>query len=382
MSEPGAHELDADETLESFERLLDTWRGQDAFASAVVETVARTGYARIDVETQLERVIDRCRAPVMRLVRAEELGTGELPENRPRTVLVLASGGVPGLVLEGIAAAFAVGARALVRPSRDETIIHHLLAGIRVWQPQLAPGIEVVGIGGTQPPWSRADAAVVFGSDETVALVRDRLRPQAASRVAAYGSRQGIAVLAPGADEDTSWSERLADDILTFRQRGCMSPSWVYVVGSPEQAAPLVERLGRDLAHGRARHIARGVDDDVSQRRARDADVLGAIAAGLAPDPSVLYAGDARLTVIRVDDDGELALEVARLGSLLQTAVVACAGDRRATIAELLLDAGCTRICLPGEAHEPFPLWPHDGIGRVAPLVGLAPGHALAPRHS
>ena len=305
MSEPGAHELDADETLESFERLLDTWRGQDAFASAVVETVARTGYARIDVETQLERVIDRCRAPVMRLVRAEELGTGELPENRPRTVLVLASGGVPGLVLEGIAAAFAVGARALVRPSRDETIIHHLLAGIRVWQPQLAPGIEVVGIGGTQPPWSRADAAVVFGSDETVALVRDRLRPQAASRVAAYGSRQGIAVLAPGADEDTSWSERLADDILTFRQRGCMSPSWVYVVGSPASRRRHSSSGSVATWPTGALVTSHAASTTMSPSAGRATPTcLAQSPPGLAPDPSVLYAGDARLTVIRVDDDG------------------------------------------------------------------------------
>jgi hypothetical protein len=59
------------------------------------------------------------------------------------------------------------------------------------------------------------------------------------------------------------------------------------------------------------------------------------------------------------------------LGSLLQTAVLATAREDRARLAELLLTrTGITRVCLPGQAHEPEPLWPQDGIGRVVPLLG------------
>jgi hypothetical protein len=122
---------------------------------------------------------------------------------------------------------------------------------------------------------------------------------------------------------------------------------------------------------GRDRHLAPGIDAGMVQRRVSDADVLGAIAAGMAPSAAELYAGDARLTVVRAGSEDELVEQVDRLGSLLQTAVVATGREDRPRIAQLLLArTGVTRICLPGQAHEPDPLWPQDGIGRIAPLLG------------
>ena len=82
------------------------------------------------------------------------------------------------------------------------------------------------------------------------------------------------------------------------------------------------------------------------------------------------------LEVVRVDDLATLRTEVTQLGARLQTAVIAGPYAERAALATLLLDAGCTRICTPGTAHEPDPLWPQDGIGRVAPLLGRAPASA------
>jgi hypothetical protein len=287
-------------------------------------------------------------------------------------VLVLAAGRMPGLVIEGIAAAIAVGARVLVRPSRDETVLPHLLGWLREREPELAARIEIVALDGSEPPWERAEAAIVFGPDATIALVRDKLPAAASRRVAAYGSRQAIAVVAPGADVDPSWARRLAGDVLAFRQAGCMSPSWLYVLAADDgDAAALQEAVGRELALARDRHVAPGVDAGIQQRRASDADVLGAIAAGLAPNSTALHAGDARLTVVRVHDEAELVTQVEGLGSLLQTAVIATSREDRAGIAQLLLErTGVTRICLPGQAHEPEALWPQDGIGRVAPLLG------------
>lgn len=356
--------------LEALDRGLADWHEAMGFSHAVAESCARHGFAPDDVDAQLRHVALRCRGRVMRHVLAAELGDPPDMGNAPEAVLVLASGRMPGLAIEGIAAALSLGARALVRPSRDEAVLQHWLADLRVGVPELAERIELVGVGG-DVPWDRCDAAVVFGSDATIAYVRDQLRPEAAARVAAYGSRQGIAVLAPGADVDPTWARRLADDVLAFRQVGCMSPSWLFVLGDDAEAAPLQEAIGRELACAGGRHVAPGIDVAAIQRRASDADVLGAIAAGLAPDSAALHAGDARLTVVRVRDVDELAPSVDSLGSLLQTAVIATSREQRAEIAQALLDrTGITRICLPGQAHEPDPLWPQDGIGRVAPLLG------------
>jgi acyl-CoA reductase-like NAD-dependent aldehyde dehydrogenase len=356
--------------LDALDRVLADWHDTDAFRRAVAETVARHGYATDDVDGQLRHVALRCRGRTMQLVLDAELGAEADLSEAPGTVLVLASGRMPGLAVEGAAAALAIGATALVRPSRDETVLHHLLTTLRAQAPQLAGKIELVGVG-DEPPWERAEGAVVFGSDETIALVRDRLSPAAARHVAGYGSRQAIAVVAPGADVDPSWAERLADDVLAFRQAGCMSPSWLFLLGSREQAASLQEAVGRELIMGRDRHLAPGIDAGMVQRRVSDADVLGAIAAGMAPSAAELYAGDARLTVVRAGSEDELVEQVDRLGSLLQTAVIATGREDRPRIAQLLLTrTGVTRICLPGQAHEPDPLWPQDGIGRIAPLLG------------
>ncbi|MCW2974393.1 MAG: hypothetical protein JWN72_2666 [Thermoleophilia bacterium] len=362
-----------DALLDSLDRALLTWPDHDTFALAISETVQHTGYAAADVEHQLRQVILRASGRAMRAVIEAELGANPDLTGAPEEVLVLASGGVPGLAIEGIAAAIAVGAKALVRPSRDESVLFHFLSGIRFWEPALTEQVELVGMSGEEVPWERADAAIVFGSDETIAFVRDQLGGDAARRVAAYGSRQGIAVVLPGADVDGSWAERLADDVCTFRQHGCMSPSWLYVVGSEAATQPLVAAVGRELAFAAPRHTAPGIEDSIAHRRQHDSTTLSAIAADLTPGSSQLFAGEAQLTVVRVDDYAALRTELARLGTLLQTAVIAGPYDERPALAQVLLEAGCTRIALPGSAHEPDRLWPQDGIGRVAPLLGVVP---------
>lgn len=354
-------------SLHALGRVLATWRERPSFGSAVTETVAVTGYSRPDVIHQLRHVIARTSADAMRLVLEGEGVTPELLAAGPKTVLTLASSGVPGLVLEAMAAALTIGATALVRPSHDEAILRYVLSDARELEPALVDAIELVGVGDEPLPWDRTESAIVFGTDSTVTFVRDHLAPPAARRVAAYGSRQGIAVVTPGADR--TWARRVADDVLTFRQRGCMSPSWLFVVGPAERTSALIDSLGRELVRARPRHLAPNVDDRMEHRRANDADVLGAIAAGMAPDARVLYAGDARVTVVRVDDADDLELQVAALGSLLQTAVLACGLREHEALARRLQRAGCTRVCLPGHAHRPHALWRQDGIGRVAPLL-------------
>ena len=361
----------SDADLDRFETVLRSWLTSTQCTRAVAECTSRFGYASADVQQQLQRVVERCSAAVMRDARRLECGIEHVPDDAPERVLVLASGRMPGLVLEGIAAAFAVGAQPLVRPSRDEAVFLHVLAHAAEVDPELASRIHPVGINDEPVPWEQADAAIVFGSDATINLVTQRLPDHAAARVAAYGSRQGVAVAAAGVERDIpDWADRLADDVLAFRQQGCMSPSWLYVVGSDLEATAVVDAFGAALAHARSRHLAPGVDGALQQRRTADADVLAAIAAGFAPDPSVLHAGDARVTVVRVASVEDALLQIRQLGSLQQTAVLALAEpERSACVERLLAQTGITRTCAPGQAHHPDPRWPQDGIGRVAPLL-------------
>lgn len=68
-------------------------------------------------------------AAAMRQVLEAELGADADLADAPEHVLVLASGNVPGLAIEGMAAAIALGATALVRPSRDDTVLDHFVSG-------------------------------------------------------------------------------------------------------------------------------------------------------------------------------------------------------------------------------------------------------------
>lgn len=356
--------------LDAFDRVIQGWSRDRSFGRAIAETVARTGYASADVERQLHHVTLRCLGRTMRILLEVEIPDFAHKNGIPSNVLTLASSRVPGLVIEGIAAAAALDADALVRPSRDETVLHHLLGFINEAAPDLARRIKIVGAD-QQIPWTQIQSAMVFGTDSTIAMVHDQLPSLAAQRVAAYGSRQAISVVMPGAEVDPSWSTRLADDVLTFRQSGCMCPAWLFLVGQDDaQLASLQMEVGRELIAASERHLASGIDVRMLQRRVSDADILGAIAAGLAPNSCDLYAADARLAVINVPDLSALVEQVRMLGSLQQTAVIASDHDVRANVASRLLDeTGITRVCLPGQAHEPDPLWPQDGIGRIAPLV-------------
>jgi hypothetical protein len=362
----------ADALLAAWSSALESWRVSPSAESAIHAFVRATGYAHADVERQLDDVVHRCSSDVMREVRRREVSLADIAcESAPRTVLVLASGGIPGLVLEGVTAAFTIDADAIIRPSRDEHVLGSVVAHVRSVAPHLAQRMNVL-TASAEVPWREAEAAVVFGSDETIAFVRDQLRHDAAQRVAAYGSRQGIAIVTPaGIKAQPDWATRVADDVLTFRQRGCMCPTWLFVLTDDESvAAHITEEAGRALAHGRARHISTDVDDRIAQRRAHDADVLNAIAEGLTPDASTIYAGDARVTHARVASTSALATRLFGLGSMLQSAVLVCSDEEQRELKDALIASGCSRVVPAGSAHSVDPLWPHDGIGRVAPLLG------------
>lgn len=87
-----------------------------------------------------------------------------------------------------------------------------------------------------------ADAVHVFGRDETVHAMRQRMH----ERVVAHGSGLGLVVV-PRGTVDVEVASRIALDVARHDQRGCLSPHAVIVEeGSPEEA----------LAWARALHAA------------------------------------------------------------------------------------------------------------------------------
>lgn len=360
-------------TLQELDRVWTTWQTSPHFQHAVAATCAEHHYAVRDIEHQLRLVADRCSsASLIACAQAEGLGVGELAHySRPRRVLHLVASTVPGLSVESLCHTLALGAPAVVRPSRRETVLPAWMDHLRDIRSPLHDRIDVI----SDALPTNVDAAVVFGSDATIDVVRQHLlesNPHGVP-IAGYGSRHGIAVIdaATAAHTDT-WLPALADDIAMFAQRGCMSPRHLIVIGelSSAERTTLRDELHTALRAAWDRHVADTAHSAIAvqARRVSDAGTLDALFGDSASDAI-------RHELLHVDihwvphDDGARS-QLDQFASELQTAVLVAASDARVAVLDhLVRAAGCTRTCAPGHAHEPAADWPHDGIGWFTPLL-------------
>ena len=167
----------------------------------------------------------------------EDLGSLVAVAGDAERVHVVLSANVFVAPLRAMALARAASTRVTVRPSpRDPTLALELA---------MAAGDEAMSI------VSKKDVAAidrgeihVYGTDETVAAVRARAR--AGVVVRGHGSGLGV-VLVTRAAEIAAAADAIAEDVVPFDQRGCMSPRLVIVEGSEARgdalAAALHERL-------------------------------------------------------------------------------------------------------------------------------------------
>jgi hypothetical protein len=84
----------------------------------------------------------------------------------------------------------------------------------------------------------------VYGRDETIADVRARARPNV--RVRGHGSGMGVAWISPSAAIDSA-ARGLAEDVVVFDQRGCLSPRIALVEGDLGRADAFAEALHSEL---------------------------------------------------------------------------------------------------------------------------------------
>lgn len=84
----------------------------------------------------------------------------------------------------------------------------------------------------------------VYGRDETIADVRARAREGV--RVLGHGSGMGVALVSAAADVSRA-AQALADDVVVFDQRGCLSPRVALVIGDEARAAALADALHAEL---------------------------------------------------------------------------------------------------------------------------------------
>jgi len=84
----------------------------------------------------------------------------------------------------------------------------------------------------------------VYGRDETIAEMRKQTRPGV--RLRGHGSGMGIAWISADAHLEKA-ARGLADDVVVFDQRGCLSPRIALVLGDEARASALADALHAEL---------------------------------------------------------------------------------------------------------------------------------------
>lgn len=309
----------------------------------------------------------------------------------------LGAGSVPGVTATSLVRALLVKSPSLVKPGRGDRVLPELLGrAIAEEDEALARSFEVLywpgGEGGPleEGALGEADCVVVYGGNETVRQVRDRLAPDV--RLIAYHHRVSVGIVARERLEQRGDAVRLAREaaraVAMFDQQGCVSPHVVWVeeggaISPAEWAGMLAEELaGLDEVLPPA-----PVPDSVASRirQLRDSTEFRA-AAGTSDR---VYGGEGGRWTVLFEEDPAFApsclgrtvrvkplpsLEAAgallgRFSGALQTVALEAEGKRRTEMAETFARAGAARITTLREQPWPPAWWRHDGRGPLEVLV-------------
>jgi acyl-CoA reductase-like NAD-dependent aldehyde dehydrogenase len=201
-----------------------------ALVPAIVES---TGLSTEGVELALARHIelDATEAELARLVEH----AGDVS-----AVTVVLSANVFVGALRAIALARAASDDVVVRPSRRDPAFARALveAAVTLGDPhvRIDEDLDVSSLAGGE--------IHVYGRDETIADIRAKAQPGV--RVRGHGSGMGVAWISGGADLGAA-ARGLADDVVVFDQRGCLSPRIALVLGDEARASELADALHAEL---------------------------------------------------------------------------------------------------------------------------------------
>jgi len=173
----------------------------------------------------------------------------------PHCHLVLAAN-VCTAALRAYACGAAVATELSVRASSRDPVVAELLA--RALAGSDALSITMV----EQLAVDTGDDVHAYGADETLAKIAELL--PSGARLVAHGTGIGVALIEPDVDIHQA-AERLADDLVPFDGRGCLSPRFVLVHPCDHGRAEAFSRTLDGVLRDRGDEIPRGPLDDNSR---------------------------------------------------------------------------------------------------------------------
>ena len=284
----------------------------------------------------------------------------------PGTILHVVSGNTPAAGLQSLIRGLLLGSHNLCKiPSAG-------LPEVAAFRDALPRALaECVEISGDLPDeWlMRADAVIVFGSDETIADFRARVR--AGQTFIAHGHK----ISAGFVFDDPRFASvaGAARDVAAFDQQGCLSPQVIFVRGEArayaERLAAEMEKLAPRGAISLSESLAiRTAREDIAFRAANGEDArlwqsAGSTAWTVAFETA---PGFPRSPLNRFVFVKPLPADLAEVRAHLS-----CAGIWPATLehARPLSACGFSRICPLGAMQTPAWTWHQDGAASLAGLV-------------
>ena len=220
-----------------------------------------------------------------------------------------------------------------------------------------------------------ADAVVVFGSDETVQMIRLQTRPD--RRFLAYGNKISVGLVFPGT-AGAELAEKAAWEVAAYEQLGCLSPQ-AYLCPDFHEAEIFAEQLAAALEKREEAQPSPSRDFE------QEALIFEARQRALLRGNRLWGAREHRPWTVVLRQDGFLETGPGHRfiqvipGSDWESILKPWKGKLSSiSLSDIYLgrrvlsaigNLGFSRVCGVGELQEPRLCWRHDGRPRLADLV-------------
>lgn len=362
---------------------------------------ALTGASKEMVRFSLDDLFKNLTRPVLIQLLEEELGDPSLLDHfrpklkgsgftrafGPRLISHLLPGNVAGTSVMSLACGLLAKSSNLAKVSAEELLLPVLFAeSLHQIAPEWAHTLAVMtwendAVEITEAAFEKSDLVIVYGSNETIEKIREKIPPTA--RAIYHGHKLSLGIIARETIHP-SLCEQAAMDIALYDQRGCLSPhlyyveeggaaspvefaQWLaqslYVVSyqlpkgptSPAEAAQIQQLRGAlPLKGGRVFPSPKGLDWTVLYD----------------PDPGFSISPLARTIWVKpVAEIARIPAHLEPIRPYLQAVGVSVPTDRQPQIIPALARMGATRICPVGKMQKPPMTWHHDGRFRLLNLL-------------
>ncbi|MGF7048654.1 hypothetical protein J2T13_003162 [Paenibacillus sp. DS2015] len=404
-------QLSTMDIVDTIHRAVQLWRNPDYELRQRAERwlPILTGYDKDMISIQLKRFMRTFRRKELLRFLDEELDpSAVLDEFRPRKsggmskaygpnlIYHIFSGNVPGLPIWSLVMGLLVKSANIGKTSSSEPLMAVLFTqSLREVDAQLADTIAIL-------PWKggerdlemavikAAEAVIAYGSDETVNQIRAQVPSY--KRFISYGHKISFAMVGKEALTPDLFHEtvsRIAEDVSTYDQQGCVSPHSIFVeeggaISSQAFAQLLAAELQRyQIKKPRAVLLPEEAQAIHTVRNRYELEGLNGDGTAVYSSPSgtewtVIYHADLGFETSPLNRTVHL-FGCKRLESViaylvphrqyLQTVGIAVEPERLQQLANALGIAGVNRICAIGQMSRTPAGWHHDGRFNLLDLI-------------